>query len=321
MQPPGGSRVYSPYVDVTLAAPFQLATVADDGGARSLTLAFVTADAGGCQPAWGGQTPILAAPVVQAASRLRAAGVALRISFGGARGQELAAACGGAGAGAIDRLASAYASVLDPYHAVAADFDLEGTALLHPATATVALRAAAIARLQAQDPRVAVTVSLPVSPGGLSPAALAAVRAMLAAGVRPRSVNLLAMDYGAAADGRDMGAETILALRAAHRQLGQLAAALSPWSALGVTVMVGVNDISGEVLTLNDARAVATFATRHGLGLTSIWSLARDNPCPGSGAAAEPTCSGVVEPPYAFSRAFGANSKTGVPERLAVDTS
>ncbi len=318
MQPPGGSRVYSPYVDVTLESPFQLADVAGDAGARSLTLAFVTAGDGGCQPAWGGQTPILAPQVAEAASRLRAAGVALRISFGGARGPELAAACGGSGAAAIDRLASAYASVLGPYHAVGADFDLEGTGLSDPAT--MGLRAAAIARLQAEsDDRLAVTVSVPVSPRGLSPSAVSAVRTILAAGVRLRSVNLLAMDYGTATDGHDMGAETILALRAAHRQLAGLGGAFSRWGALGVTVMVGVNDVSGEVLTLDDARVVAAFAAREGLGLTSIWSLARDNPCPGSGAAAQPTCSGVDAPPYAFSRAFGANSRTGLPERLATD--
>jgi hypothetical protein len=47
--------------------------------------------------------------------------------------------------------------------------------------------------------------------------------------------------------------------------------------------------------------------------------LARDEPSPGSPSAAEATCSGVGEPRYAFSRAFGARPKPGAPPLRAVD--
>jgi hypothetical protein len=156
---------------------------------------------------------------------------------------------------------------------------------------------------------------------GLSAAGLSALRTMLAAGVRISVVNLLALDYGTPQPGANMGAEAIRALRAAHEQLSATDRQLSRWSSLGVTVMVGVNDSSGEVLTLSDARTVARFARAHALGLTSIWSLARDNPCEGSPTVAQPTCDGVGQPPYAFSRVFGANSRTGRLPRRAVDTS
>jgi hypothetical protein len=313
--PPGGSRIFSPYVDVGLAAPSDLAGVATDAGARSLTLAFVTAAAGGCEPSWGGATPIGAGSVAGPAARLRAAGVALRVSFGGALGTELAERCPDVGS-----LEAAYASVLHRYHAVAADFDLEGAALAdRPA---MARRAQAIARLQARGSNPpAVSLTLPVSPRGLSASALAAVREMIAAGVRPASVNLLAMDYGLPQARGHMAQAAILALGAAHRQLGALSRGLAGWGSLGVTVMVGANDVSGEVLTLADARSVARFAERRGLGLTSIWSLARDGPCAGSPTAAGPTCSGVSEPPYAFSRAFGARSNPAAAVRRAVDAS
>ena len=313
--PPGGSRVFSPYVDVTLSAPFDLAGVAFDAGARSLTLAFVTGGGHPCEATWGGQA-VIADPAVGApAADLRAAGVALRISFGGAQGEELAERCHDP-----DRLESAYSSVLHRYRAAAADFDLEGAALAD--SAAMAPRARAIARLQAQSGgALAVSLSLPVSLSGLSAPALAAVRAMAAAGVRLDTVNLLAMDYGSGEARGSMAAAAILALATAHRQLSRFGGGLSSWRSLGVTAMVGINDVSGEVFTLADARTLARYAKGRGLGLTSIWSLARDQPCAGSPSAAQPTCSGVRAPPYAFSRAFGARPKPGVSRRRLVDSS
>jgi chitinase len=313
--PPGGSARFSPYVDVTLSPPFDLAGAADDAGARSLTLAFADAAAPRCEPQWGTSTPIAAPAVATPAARLRAAGVALRVSFGGSRGEELAGACTNA-----NELEAAYAYVLARYHAVAADFDLEGAALADGAA--MARRARAIALLQARSGRrLGVSLTLPVSPQGLTAGGLDAVRAMLAAGVHLSSVNLLAMDYPPADAHGSMAPAGIGAAEAVHRQLARLGGGLSSWGSLGLTAMAGVNDASGEVLTLEDARALARFASRHGLRLTSIWSLARDEPCAGSPTAAQATCSGVAEPPYAFSRAFGARPRPGVRAREAVDRS
>ena len=311
VQPPGGSAVFSPYVDVTLSPPFDLAGVAADAGSHGLTLAFVTA-AGACRPSWGGSLAISAPAVADPASRLRAAGVALRVSFGGAAGAELAAGCT-----SVPSLAAAYASVLERYRAVAADFDLEGAALEdRPA---MARRSLALARLQSLIGRpLAVSLTLPASPRGLTASGLSALRTMLAAGVHVHTVNLLAMDYGAPVAPGAMGAAAIAAASSAHIQLLRLGGGLSSWRALGVTVMVGVNDTAGEVFTLRDARQVERFAARQGLGLVSLWSLARDNPCAGSASVADPTCSGVGAPPYAFSRALGARPKPGALPRRAL---
>jgi hypothetical protein len=311
VQPPGGSAVFSPYVDVTLSPPFDLAGVAPDAGARQLTLAFVTA-AGACQPSWGGSEAISSPAVADPASRLRAAGVALRVSFGGAAGVELAASCT-----SVARLAAAYAAVLIRYRARAVDFDLEGAVLENrPA---MARRALALARLQSLIGRpLDVSLTLPASPHGLTASGLAAVRAMLDAGVHVHTVNLLAMDYGAPVARGAMGAAAIAATSGAHIQLMRLGGALSSWKALGVTVMVGLNDTAGEVFTLRDAREVERFAATQGLGLVSLWSLARDNPCTGSPSVADLTCSGVGERPYAFSRGLGARPKPGVLPRRAL---
>jgi hypothetical protein len=313
IQPPGGSAGFSPYVDVTLSPPFDLAGVATSAGARGLTLAFVTA-AGACRPSWGGSLAISAPAVADPANRLRAAGVALRVSFGGAAGPELAKGCT-----SVARLAAAYASVLDRYRAVAADFDLEG-ATLEDRPAMVR-RALALARMQSLIGRpLSVSLTLPASRRGLTESGLAALRAMLESGVRVHNVNLLAMDYGSSVAPGAMGAAAIAAALSAHVQLMRLGGALSSWRALGVTVMIGVNDTAGEVFTLGDARQVEHFAARQGLGAVSLWSLARDNPCAGGASVADPTCSGVGAPPYAFSRALGARPRPGVlPRRAPAD--
>lgn len=256
-----------------------------------------------------------ASAVAGPARRLRAAGVAVRVSFGGAAGHELAETCG-----SVTRLEMAYASVLDRYGAVTADFGLEGQALTD--RAAMARRAAAIAELQRGIGRpLAVSLTLPVTPEGLPAAALAAVRTMVRAGTRPAVVNLLAMDYGAAQFRRRMGAAAILALHATRRQLSALGTELSEWRSLGVTVMVGVNDVSGEIFTRSDAEAVARFAHRHALGLTSMWSLARDNPCEGNFLVVQATCSGVSAPRYAFSCALGAHPKPRALPRHALHAS
>lgn len=311
---PGGSATFAPYVDVTLSAPFDLAGVADDGGVRALTLAFVTS-AGGCAAHWRAQLPIGAGAVLGPAEGLRAAGVALRVSFGGGQGSELAQTCTSVGG-----LEAAYTAVLDRYHAVGADFDVEGRAL--DDRAAMARRAAAIARLQATaGRRLSISLTLPAEESGLTAPAIAAVRSMVEAGVHLSAVNLLAMDYGSARARVDMAAAAIRAARAANRQLAAEGPALAGWRSLGLTVMIGVNDSPGEVLTLADAHAVASFARAHSLGLTSIWSLARDNPCEGAPTLPQPTCSGVSDPRYAFSRAFGANSRRGLLPRRVADGS
>ena len=148
------------------------------------------------------------------AERLRAAGVALRVSFGRARGEELAARCRD-----TSRLQGEYASVLDRYHALAADFDLEGAAFAD--RSAMARRAEALFRLQAQPGRrLTVSLTLPVSPDGLSAPALDAVRAVVGAGVHLGAVHLLAMDYGLAAARGHMLAEAVLARRGTPQARG-----------------------------------------------------------------------------------------------------
>ena len=70
---------------------------------------------------------------------------------------------------------------------------------------------------------------------------------------------------------------------------------------IGITPMIGVNDIASEIFTLADAQMLLAYAQNDpDVGRLSMWSVARDN---GSGAGnpwASSTSSGVQQDPYDF---------------------
>ncbi len=74
----------------------------------------------------------------------------------------------------------------------------------------------------------------------------------------------------------------------------------------GNTILPGIDDYprKTEVTTLHDARRLARFAHKVGLGVLSIWAIQRDNGgCPGAIDANE--CSGIPQPRWAFSHILG----------------
>jgi chitinase len=286
------STAFSPYIDATLAPGGSLAPVARRAGVGAVTAGFL--DAGrGCVAAWGG-AGIDQQAVERGVVGLNAA-VRVTISFGGRDGTDLAFACATAAA-----LHAQYAAVVGRYGISALDFDIEGAALTDGRS--VARRWAALAGL----PGVTITATLPVEPTGLTPPGIAVLRAAIAAHVPLASVNVLAMDFGDANAPHPSGHMGGYAMQATTRTAAQLLSLYPSASSrpkLGLTVMIGRNDIADEVFTLTDARAVVSFARRERLGSLSMWSLGRDRQCPaGTPPTAQPTCSGVAQQPYAFAR-------------------
>lgn len=296
------TRVFAPYIDVSLTASQRLLEVQRASGVRALTLAFVV-DGGSCQATWGGLGQAISNDVLPDGTTirslvqgLRTAGVEVIVSFGGANGVDLSPACT-----TVEQVQAMYQSVIDRYGVVMLDFDVEGwAASRQPA---VDLRNAAVKALKAANPRLVVSYTLPVLPTGLVQPGLDVVAAVKASGLTLDVLNVMAMDYGTALDGGGMGAA---AVRAATATLAQLHAA-GVEASLGVTPMIGVNDVSSEVFRLEDAAALVEFARGNGdVSRLSMWSLSRDRgDCPGQ-TWASPVCSGVVQDDYAFSRALGA---------------
>jgi len=205
------------------------------------------------------------------------------VSLGGAAGQSLAQSYAQRGLGAAS-LATAYGAMVDTLKLTKVDFDIEGAAIAE--TQTLKLQMDAIALVQKSRPNLGVWLTLPVLPQGLTQDGVNAVKIALVAGVKVDGVNVMAMDYGDSAAPpqlKSMGEYAIDAANATFAQMTTLFTSQGQtfgWNQLGVTPMLGVNDITSEVFTLQDADRLETFARAKGLGMLSMWSLNRDNPGP-----------------------------------------
>ncbi|MFG3345534.1 cellulose binding domain-containing protein [Streptomyces sp. NPDC048018] len=297
---PVGAARFAPYVDTSLYPAHDLLATADQTGVKEFNLAFITSG-GSCAPLWGGVTDLASDKVAAQIGALRAKGGDVRVSFGGAAGHELALNCSTPTA-----LAAAYGKVIDQYRLTKVDFDIEGAAL--PDTAANTRRSQAIAQLQKSHPGLNVSFTLPVMPEGLTQPGVDLVADAKRNGVRVDAVNIMAMDYGPAYSA-DMGQYAISAATATQAQIkGVLGLSdAAAWKAVAVTPMIGVNDVSSEVFTVDDATQLVDFARSKGIGWLAMWSGARDKQC-ASGAVnhADPTCSSILQQPLAFTKAFGA---------------
>ncbi|MFI8965504.1 cellulose binding domain-containing protein [Streptomyces sp. NPDC053493] len=297
---PGTAARFAPYVDTSLYPAYDLLATADQTGVKEFNLAFITSG-GGCAPLWGGVTDLASDKVAAQIGALRAKGGDVRVSFGGAAGRELALNCSSS-----TDLAAAYGKVVDRYGLTKVDFDIEGAAL--PDTAANTRRAQAVAALQKSHPGLNVSFTLPVMPEGLTQPGVDLLADAKRNGVRVDAVNIMAMDYGPAYSG-DMGQYAVSAATATQAQIRSVLGLsdAAAWKAVAVTPMIGVNDVSSEVFRVQDAGRLVDFAKSKGLGWLSMWSSTRDKQC-ASGAVtyADPTCSSILQQPYAFTKTFAA---------------
>jgi hypothetical protein len=277
-----------------------LAQISQQSGIKTFTLAFII-DNGGCGAGWAGLGVILPADnfpdqstMLQRINALRSAGGDVIISFGGANGIELGQSCGSAAAAQAQ-----YQAVINKYNVKMLDFDIEGAPIAD--TAAVDRRNAALAGLQAANPGLVISYTLPVLPSGLTQDGVNLLANAKSHGVKVSVVNVMAMDYGGAsiADPNKMGQN---AIDAANNTLNQVhSVGLS--STMGITPMIGRNDVSPEVFTLNDAQTVVNFAKPNGnVTRLAVWSVGRDNG--GCSGVVSPTCSGISQNTWDFSHIF-----------------
>ena len=291
----------APYVDLSANSSGMLDTALTQAGLKSYTAAFVIGS--GCTPIWGDSLDINSSTVNAKIAKATSEGASTIISFGGAGGAELAQSCTDTTA-----LTAAYQSVIAKYGVNHLDFDVEGAAIADPSS--INRRFQAIRTLEANNPGLVVSVTIPVLPSGPDGNGTAFLQAARSNGTRIDLVNIMTMDYGGAV--ADMGAAAVSAARAT---LG-VAQGIWPgfgYSSLGITPMIGQNDSPGEIFSVANANTVAAFANANGIGRLAFWSVGRDQPCPGgAGGGASPNCSSINQNPLDFTRIFlGAGSVGG----------
>jgi chitinase len=278
---------FAGYVDVTATPTYPFENPANTAG-RDVVLSFVVAAKDDpCSPSWGTHYSLDEATgdldLDRRIARLKHNGGETIISFGGIANKELASSCTDE-----SELVKAYSSVIERYTVGTIDLDVEGANLTDDSELR---RAAAIAAVQGNQRRVgkdlAIWLTLPGAPSGLQPDGTTEIAAFLAAGVDLAGVNVMTMDYGSArASDQSMTDATITTLQSTHRQLDALytkagtnLSDVTLWSKIGVTPMIGQNDVADEVFSVADAKKINAFVRETGIGRVSMWSLNRDSSC------------------------------------------
>lgn len=315
VNPPGepGPTNFAGYVDVTTFPQYPFET--PPGPAQlDVILAFVVADPEEpCEPSWGAFYSLDAAAedlqLDRRIAQLRLAGGRVRVSFGGAINVELAASCRD-----VEALAAAYQAVIDRYDLRSIDFDVEGPVLSDAEGNARRAEAARILQEAAasNDRPLDIWLTLPVDTDGLTDEGRSVVSTMLAAGVDLSGVNGMTMNFGGSRPaGQSMGEAVIDSATALQAQVQSLYGvtgvrldAASAWGKVGLTPMVGQNDVPGDVFTIADAQQVNEFARAQGVGLLSMWDLNRDGTCeyplPVVTNVVQTTCSGVDQQGASF---------------------
>lgn len=303
---------FAPYVDATATPLFafeQLGTTQT----KNIILSFIVSSASNpCTPTWGNAYTLSQAngaiDLDRRIARLRQLGGNVAISFGGQSNTELAVRCTDS-----KKLLAAYQSVISRYSIDTIDLDVEGSDLTD--AGALKRRAAVIATLQksmrSQKKNLAVWLTLPVTPQGLTQDGTDAVAAFLNAKVDIAGVNVMTMDFGeskAPHDSMSQASETALLetqrqLGILYKQAGITLSSTSLWGKIGATVMIGQNDVSDEIFTRSDAQKLNAFALSQGVGRLSMWSANRDIACGDNYVNVQivsDSCSGVAQSKLAF---------------------
>lgn len=323
---------FASYVDITATPTF--AFEQDNAtNNRDVVLSFVVASPDdGCVPSWGAAYSLDQASAVldldRRIERFRQQGRDVAVSFGGLNNDELALACKD-----VNKLTAAYRAVVDRYDIDTIDLDLELNGLTDPDAAH--RRAQAITALQkerrANGKSLAVWVTLPATAQGLTEDGTNAVSTLLEGGVDLSGVNIMTMNFGdTLQDGQTSYDGAKSALTQTHRQLGVLYQRAGMylndatlWTKLGATPMIGQNDISKEVFTLEDAVNLNKFAASKNITRMSMWSVNRDVACGGNYVdlkVVSDSCSGVSQERLQFTQTLSDNFDGNLALNAAVVT-
>jgi len=265
--------------------------MATAGNLRNFTLGFVTGAA--CKASWFNAYDPRTGWGRDQIDAIRARGGDVKVSFGGASGIEIAQACS-----TVAATRAEYQAVVTAYSLRHIDLDIEGAASAD--RISIDRRSQALAQLQAANPGLRVSLTLPVLPEGLTADGFNVVRSARDFGVNIDVVNVMAMDYYRSVDYGDAAVQAAQSLFNQLKSLYPSRTNAQIWRMVGVTPMLGQND-DGRIYNQDDARQLVSFARTNHLGVLAFWEMTRDrNACNG----ALYRCTNIPQSPYEFSRIF-----------------
>jgi chitinase len=287
------AKVFAPYMYIGADDHFEITQCDDACGQKYYTLAFIIADKQG-QPAWDGRFPMKQNLYADQINTIRQRGGDVIASFGGADGTEIAIAQTNATA-----LEAEYQSVIDRYKLTWLDFDIEGDALSK--SDANERRNTVLAQLQAKNPGLIVSYTLPVDPDGMSDSSQKLLADAKTKGVKVYSANVMTMDFGTNfSQGKKMSDVSIASALKAYEQCQAIDSTIK----IGLTPMIGQNDEHSEVFNQDDARALMAWAqTQPWVCSLSFWASNRDTGKQ-DGQGDGNTASGVEQKAWDFTLIF-----------------
>lgn len=258
-------------------------------GQKAFQLAFILSG-GGCTAAWDGTDPVSSdTQVAGVINSIRAAGGDVSISVGGYNGTKLGQACSD-----VASTAAAYQAVITRYNLKAIDFDLEEPE--YEDTAAIARELGAAQILQRNNPGLFISITMPGTSAGTGWFGTQLIDETRSLGFTPNNFSIMPFDGGF-----NGGASQVSALEALHSllmsHLGWDSA--TAYTHEGFSGMNGKSD-SSEMFYQADFQTVLDYATSHGLGRFTFWSVNRDRPC--TSTTDNGVCSNVAQNDWDFTK-------------------
>jgi chitinase len=285
----------APYLMPLDNNPPSATAIMDATGLKAFQLAFILApNGGGCSPTWGGTAPVSSDTAVgNVISAIRAKGGDVSISIGGYGGTKLGQACSDAAS-----TAAAYQQVITKYGLKAIDFDLEEPEYENTAAVSHEIGAAKI--LQQNNPGLYVSVTTPGTAAGTGWFGQQMLNEAKAQGFTPNNFSIMPFDGGF-----NGAASQTAALDAFNGLLKNTFGwdTATAYAHEGFSGMNGRSD-SGEYFYQSDFQTVLNYATSHGMGRFTFWSLNRDRQCspPDNNGSTSGSCSSVPQTDYEFAK-------------------
>ncbi|MFF1609670.1 chitinase [Amycolatopsis sp. NPDC058278] len=281
----------APYLMPQSNNPPDPVTVMNATGLKAFQLAFILApNGGGCSPTWDGTSAVSSDTAVAGViSRIRGAGGDVSVSVGGYGGTKLGQTCG-----TVAATAAAYQQVITKYSLKAIDFDLEEPE--YENTAAIANELGAAKTLQANNPGLFVSVTMPGTAAGTGWFGTQLIDQAKSIGFTPNNFSIMPFDGGF-----NGGSSQVSALEALH---GLLMSHLG-WDSATAYAHEGFSGMNGksdaaEMFYTSDFQTVYDYATSHGLGRFTFWSVNRDRACVGT--TDNGVCSNVPQNDWDFTK-------------------
>lgn len=218
------------------------------------------------------------------------------ISSGGANGIELINKL------SVEECIKIYKYMYDIYQIKHFDFDIEGFYISDNNLTNK--RCHLIKEIKRQIPNAIIQYTIPISPDGLHTEGLNLLKLSKQNNIDPDIINLMTMDFGTyyAPNGKtDMAKYCIQCIESVQKQLNEL----SIHSKIGVTPMIGVNDCTDEIFSIDNANELINYCKyNNNVKLVSFWCINRDNGNKINNNYADCNYSGIEQKLYEFSCIF-----------------